>query len=116
MPKSQFNTQLGIYEMSEVKAAIADKNGVVSFIAGSRSTAPTESGADVGSAFQRIPHEGNEPAYQDPLGNFGSMMPVTNDPSMDHYLLNDLDFGIKRLAMHLLGILTSRSPMIQVLF
>ena len=103
MPKSQFNTQLGIYEMSEVKAAIADENGVISFIAGSRSTAPAESGADVGSAFQRIPHEGNEPAYQDPLGNFGSMMPVANDPSMDHYLLNDLDFGIEEVGNAFVG-------------
>ena len=95
-PESHFNNHFGIYDMYDVKAAIADESGLLSFVAGSRSYAPAPGETEVGSSFQRIPHIGM--AYHDPYAMMDPMMSMPMDPNMEAYRLDDSDFGINQAA------------------
>ena len=54
MPKRHFNDHFGIFEISEVKAALLDENGTLSFVKGSLAYAPEE--GSVGTSFNVFRH------------------------------------------------------------
>ena len=99
MPRRHLNDHFGIYEASEVKAAIADTIGVLSFVAGSRSYSADSGETEVGASFKRIPHKGNEPSYEDSYSYYGPMPMVDTDV----YRLDNDEFGLDEEAEAFLG-------------
>ena len=83
IPRRLLSGHYGIMDPNEVKAAIVDSEGRMSFVQGSKSVEGDE--IHVGSSFERKPFKGMEMDHEGPLPHF--------DPHSE-YALDDHEFGI----------------------
>ena len=88
LPRRMLMDQFQIFDPNEVKAAVVDNNGTLSYIAGSIDPGE-EDGSEVGYNFSRTPYKGHEPRTEDPAMYFD---PTTVEGA--EYLLDDSEFGI----------------------
>ena len=87
LPRRLLSGYYGIMDPEDVRAALLDENGTLSYITGSVRD-PEEGLIYVGNSFERMPFKGFEQSTQE--YNPG---PVMGDEGRD-YLLDDLEFGI----------------------
>ena len=89
LPRSLLSGQFMIMDPSQVKAAVVESNGSLSYVTGSISGGGAGDETFVGSAFARKPYKGHEPTMNEPGAYFD---PTTSEGAA--FLLNDSEFGI----------------------
>ena len=91
IPRRLLSGNYGIMDPEDVRAALLDSNGSLSYINGSVRDA--EGGLSlVGNSFQRTPYKGFEQSPQD----YNAGAPMTEDGK--EFLLDDSEFGISETA------------------
>ena len=83
IPRRLLSGHYGIMDPNQVKAAIVDSEGRMSFVQGSKSVEGDE--VHVGSSFERKPYKGMEMNHEGPVPHFG--------PNSE-YAIDDQEFGI----------------------
>ena len=90
LPRRLLSGVYGIMHPDEVRAALIDNNGTLSYVAGS--VGQEEEGNVVGSEFKRTPYEGHEPSYDDNMP-----YPGFEDEIGSEFKLDDDEFGFLNL-------------------